>query len=245
MAITVDDIKKMSPQMKALSIAGIFVLIAIFYYFYFFSAMWQKKSSLETKLEAIKNQIQQKEKIALQLDKYIAEVDALKENYKIALEKLPDQREIPGLFHSVASSGKETGIDFILFEPRKAVPKAMPQLTGEKEKLSDSLKPSTERQDKPKTAAAPKPATGKKTPEAQPEPFYEEIPVKVTVVGTYQNILHFFEKVAKLPRIVNISEINMGDRKEIKGRGYMITATCTIKTYMFIDKKEKAGGKAS
>ncbi len=243
MAITVEDIKKMSPQMKALSIAGIFVLIAVLYYVYFFSAMWGKKSSLETKLEATRTQIQQKEKIALQLDKYIAEVDVLKENYKIALEKLPDQREIPGLFHAVASSGKETGIDFLLFEPLAAVPKAMVTKAAEKEKLSDSLKPSTERQDKRQKAA--KPAQGQKAAESQPEPFYEEIPVKVTVIGTYQSILHFFEKVAKLPRIVNISEISMGDRKDVKGRGYVITATCTIKTYMFIDKKEKAGGKTS
>jgi type IV pilus assembly protein PilO len=31
----------------------------------------------------------------------------------------------------------------------------------------------------------------------------------------------------------------MGDRKDVKGRGQLITSTCTIKTYMFIDKKEK------
>jgi type IV pilus assembly protein PilO len=49
--------------------------------------------------------------------------------------------------------------------------------------------------------------------------------------------------VAKLPRIVNISDISMGDRKNVKGRGYVITASCTIKTYMFIDKKEKVSEK--
>ena len=84
---------------------------------------------------------------------------------------------------------------------------------------------------------------GKKAPKP-PEPFYEEIPVKVTVVGNYQNILHFFEKIAKLPRIVNVSGITMGDRKEIKGRGYLINSTCTVKTYMFIDKKAKTDGKS-
>lgn len=76
-----------------------------------------------------------------------------------------------------------------------------------------------------------------------PEPFYEEIPVGVTVIGTFQNILYFFEKVAKLPRIINVSDISMGDRKDVKGRGELITASCTIKTYMFIDKKEKVSEK--
>jgi type IV pilus assembly protein PilO len=74
--------------------------------------------------------------------------------------------------------------------------------------------------------------------EPEPEPFYEEIPVKVTVLGNFQNIVHFFEKVSKLPRIVNVSGIVMGDRKEIKGRGYLITSSCMVKTYMFIDKEK-------
>jgi len=223
MAIDVNYIKKMPPQAKALAILVIMVLIAAAYFFLIFSDLWSKKSSIETKINELNTQIKEKEKIALQLDKYIAEVEALKENYKVALEKLPDQREIPGLFHSVASSGKETGIDFLLFQPLTAVPKSM---TGET--IPDKPPPAQK---------------GKKATKPQ-EPFYEEIPVKVTVVGNYQNVLHFFEKIAKLPRIVNVSEITMGDRKEIKGRGYFISSTCTVKTYMFIDKKAETDGKS-
>jgi len=63
--------------------------------------------------------------------------------------------------------------------------------------------------------------------------------VGVTVTGSFQNIVYFFEKVAKLPRIINISDISMEERKDVKGRGYAITTSCTIKTYMFVDKKEK------
>lgn len=223
MAIDANYIKKMPPQAKALTILVILVMIAVAYYFFIFSDLWNKKSSIETKISELSTQITEKEKIALQLDKYIAEVEALRENYKVALEKLPDQREIPGLFLSVASSGKETGIDFLLFQPLKAVSKSMQGET---------------------IPAQPPPAQrGQKAPKL-PEPFYEEIPVKVTVVGNYQNILHFFEKIAKLPRIVNVSEITMGDRREIKGRGYLINSTCTVKTYMFIDKKAKTDGKS-
>jgi len=69
--------------------------------------------------------------------------------------------------------------------------------------------------------------------------------VAVSVVGSFQNILFFFDKVAKLSRIVNVSDISIGERKDIKGRGQVITANCTIKTYMFIDKKEKANEKVS
>jgi type IV pilus assembly protein PilO len=201
-----------------------------------------KKTSLDKKVEEMQVQIKEKGKVALQLNKYMGDVAALKEEYKVALQKLPDQREIPGLFHSVALSGKDAGIEFLLFEPKAAVSKPLDKSPSEEPKAAALLKPSDQKQAEQKPAAGPtKPADGKKAPE--PEPFYEEIPVGVSVMGTFQNIVYFFEKVAKLPRIVNISDITMGDRKDVKGRGYVITASCTIKTYMFIDKKEKIGEK--
>jgi type IV pilus assembly protein PilO len=245
MAITINDMKKLSPQAKTLIVILIVFTIGYLYYFYFLSDTLTKRSELDKDYQDVQLQIKQKEKIALQFGKYKAEVAALKENYKVALLKLPDQREIPGLFHSVAMAGRDAGIEFLLFEPKAAVPKILDAGTS---KISEKLKPSDQRKTEPPKAGSQKPAATsvksgdeKKAPE--PEPFYEEIPVKVTVTGNFQNIVRFFEKVAKLPRIVNISDISMGDRKDVKGRGSLITTSCTVKTYMFVDKKEQTSEK--
>ena len=48
----------------------------------------------------------------------------------------------------------------------------------------------------------------------------------------------FFDKVAKLSRIVNIEDITMGDGKDLKGQRVLKTS-CTIKTYMFLDKADE------
>ncbi|MEN6467944.1 MAG: type 4a pilus biogenesis protein PilO [Smithella sp.] len=244
MPITVNDIKKLSPQAKALIVVLIVFVIGYVYYAYFLADTLTKKSELDKEYQDIESQISQKEKMAKQFDKYKAEVAALEQNYKVALLKLPDQREIPGLFHSVALAGRDTGVEFILFEPQASVPKTM----ADSPKLSDKLKPSDKQQEEKEKAEAEKsggtpakPGDGKKAP--APEPFYEEIPVRVTVTGNFQNIVHFFEKVAKLPRIINISDISMGDRRDVKGRGNHITSSCTVKTYMFVDKKEKTSEK--
>ena len=229
MAISINDIKKLSPQAKALIIILVVFIIGYLDYFYFLSDAIEKKTKLDKQLEDMRGQIGEKEKIAMQFHKYKTDVAALKENYKVALQKLPDQREIPGLFHSVAMAGRDAGIDFLLFEPKAAVPKTLDKQISKEE---------------PKAAAtATKPADGKKPATPELEPFYEEMPVGVTVTGSFQNIVYFFEKVAKLPRIVNISDISMGERKDVKGRGYVITTSCTIKTYMFVDKKEKISEK--
>jgi type IV pilus assembly protein PilO len=222
-----NDIKKMSPKAKIAVVCLAFVLVGYLYWFYFLSSALEKKNSLSTKLTETQQIIDEKTKIAMQLDKYKADVAALQENYKIALQKLPDQREIPTLLHSIASTGKDAGVEFVLFQPRPSVPKVLGATEQEEQKKPD-----------PKAARGKAAAAKKGAVEAPPpEPFYEEIPVAVSVIGSYQNILHFFNKVAKLPRIVNISEITIGDRKEIQGKGYPVTASCTIKTYMFIDKK--------
>lgn len=240
MAITLDEIKKLSPKAKAAIVVLVIFLIGYFDWFYFLSDSIEKRTSMTQKLEELQGKIKEKERFALQLNKYKAEVAALKESYSVALQKLPAQREIPGLFHSVSNAGKEAGVDFLLFEPKAAIPKTM----DKEPKAASLLKPSDQRQTDPKVEAKQKPGDVNKAISTQAEPFYEEIPVNVTVIGNFQNIVYFFEKVAKLPRIINISDTTMGDRKEVKGKGNVINTSCTIKTYMFVDKKEPMSEKA-
>ena len=240
MAITLDEIKKLSPKAKAAIVVLVIFLIGYFDWFYFLSDTIEKRTSMTQKLEELQGKIKEKERFALQLNKYKAEVAALKESYSVALQKLPAQREIPGLFHSVSHAGKEAGVDFLLFEPKAAIPKTM----DKEPKAASLLKPSDQRQTDPKAEAKQKTGDVNKTTSTQAEPFYEEIPVNVTVIGNFQNIVYFFEKVAKLPRIINISDMTMGDRKEVKGKGNVINTSCTIKTYMFVDKKEPMSEKA-
>jgi type IV pilus assembly protein PilO len=240
MAITLSDIKKMSTKAKVAVVFLLMLLIGYLDWFYFLSAAIEKKESMNTKLTEIQAKIKEKTKIAEQINKYMADVATLQETYKMALQKLPDQREIPNLFHSVALAGKDAGVEFLLFEPQATIPKMLEKQPAAESKTSALLKPSDQRDQKPADAAPP--AAGVKKAPAE-EPLYEEIPVAVSVMGTFQNILYFFDKVAKLPRVVNISDISMGDRKDVKGKGQLMTLTCTIKTYMFLEKKEKASEK--
>ena len=248
MAFTLNDIKKLSIQAKVLFIILVIFLVGYLDWYLFLSSAIEEKNSLNIKLVEMQGKIKDKKEIAKQINQYMADVAALTENYKTALLKLPDQREIPALFHSVALAGKDASVEFLLFEPKAAVPKVLDKQPSGEPKAAALFKPSDQKQSeqKPADASNAKPADAdgnKAAATAAPEPFYEEIPVGVTVIGTFQNILYFFEKVAKLPRIINVSDISMGDRKDVKGRGELITASCTIKTYMFIDKKEKVSEK--
>lgn len=235
MAITLNDIKKLSTKAKVLVVCLLVFIIGYLDWFYFLSSAIEKRSALNEKYTEIQSKIKEKEKVAGQINQYMADVARLTENYKVALQKLPNQKEIPALFHSVALAGKDAGVDFLLFEPKPPVPKTLEKPPTGIQKTAALMKPSDQRQNEQKPADA----GDKKGTAPAAEPFYEEIPVGVSVIGTFQNVLYFFSKVAQLPRIINVSEITIGDRKEVRGKGQVVTTNCTIKTYMFIDKKEK------
>jgi type IV pilus assembly protein PilO len=61
--------------------------------------------------------------------------------------------------------------------------------------------------------------------------FYAEIPVSMTIRGDYHNMALFFDKVARLSRIVNITGVNMGPVKDSRD----LNATCTAVTYKFVE----------
>lgn len=74
--------------------------------------------------------------------------------------------------------------------------------------------------------------------------FYAEIPVEIKVKGTYHNVAVFFDKVGKMPRIVNIAGVTMEGAKENMGR-WEITTSCLATTFKFLEQKEGEKGETS
>lgn len=67
-----------------------------------------------------------------------------------------------------------------------------------------------------------------------PSGFYAKVPVEINVKGTFFEVANFFDKVGKLPRIVNITDVNIGNAKEEGGRLILMTS-CLATTYRFIE----------
>ncbi len=61
--------------------------------------------------------------------------------------------------------------------------------------------------------------------------FYAEIPVAMSIRGDYHNMAIFFDKVARLSRIVNLVNITIDRGKE----GRDLNTTCTAVTYKFVE----------
>ena len=70
-----------------------------------------------------------------------------------------------------------------------------------------------------------------------PKDFYAEVPVDISVSGSYFSVANFFAAVANLPRIVNITNVAFSDIKNVNNR-MMTKVNCLATTFRFLDKKE-------
>ena len=77
----------------------------------------------------------------------------------------------------------------------------------------------------------------------EPQQFYAKVPIELVVLGSYHNIGMFFDKVSKLPRIINVVDFNMTRAKDVRGKigetENLIRTSCLITTYRFIEKKSE------
>jgi type IV pilus assembly protein PilO len=196
---TTDRIGKLSKLYRILLCLGIFVLlIGPFLYFSFLPKLSQI-DSLAKQSSTLEKNLNIAQKKASQFESYQEKLESAKLEFKIVTKKLPETNEIPSLLASISQSGRDAGLEIVLFQP---------------------------------------------LPERNQD-FYAEIPVSITVKGNYQNVVLFFDKVARLSRIVNIDNIKMTAAKG----GDSLTTSCTAITYRFIEtvpkKQTKKHKKAS
>lgn len=74
--------------------------------------------------------------------------------------------------------------------------------------------------------------------------FYARIPVNMEITGNYHSIAVFFDKVSKLARIVNVTDIELTNPK-ILNQKVVLEAKFTATTFKFIEDKSKAQASAA
>jgi len=67
----------------------------------------------------------------------------------------------------------------------------------------------------------------------QSKRLYAEVPIKLQMTGGYHEVAVFFDRVGKLSRIVNISDIELGSTQSKEGAA-QLNVSCTATTFMFL-----------
>ena len=69
--------------------------------------------------------------------------------------------------------------------------------------------------------------------------FYAEVPVDISVRGTYHQVAAFFDKVGRMARIVNVSDVNIKTPPKVEGDAVMLDTACVAVTFRFLDEAER------
>ncbi|HVM94914.1 MAG TPA: type 4a pilus biogenesis protein PilO [Candidatus Acidoferrales bacterium] len=79
----------------------------------------------------------------------------------------------------------------------------------------------------------------KQRPE-QYEDFYAVVPVDILVRGSYHQVASFFDKVGRMARIVNVSDVNIKSPIRPEGSEVTVDTSCAAVTFRFLDEAERA-----
>jgi len=68
--------------------------------------------------------------------------------------------------------------------------------------------------------------------------FYANVPVEMTMRGTYHELAQFLDRVRQLDRIVNVGEIGIKNARVIDDT-VLVDASCTATTFRFLSEQER------
>ena len=74
--------------------------------------------------------------------------------------------------------------------------------------------------------------------------MYAEWPIEIEVEGAYHNVGLFLDRVAKLPRIINVGSIEMTSVAPRPGASASVRVTCTAMTFVLTEPPTGAPGPA-
>jgi type IV pilus assembly protein PilO len=187
-----DYVQNLEPRQRlALAIVAP-VLLLLLYYVFLVGPRMTRTQELEAQIKDMRAERDRKIVETAQMENREHEVKELDRQLKLALTRLPDEKEIPDLLSAVSNLGRDSGLDILVFRQKDE---------GYQE-------------------------------------FYAEVPVEMQVRGTYHQVATFFDRVGKLERIVNVSNIVLRDPK-IADDNLLLEANSTVTTFRFLSDAER------
>lgn len=187
----VEQLLKLPNKQKIAILVAVVLIEAAALVYFLYLPKHKMLTELKAQHQQLQAEVEEKTKIAINLPKIQKEYNNLNLELEKALTELPNSKEIPSLLTSITATGKNAGLDFLVFRPKPEVVKD----------------------------------------------FYAEVPVDITISGSYFSVANFFAAIANLPRIVNITNVDFAEVRSVNNR-MMTRVNCLATTFRFLGKEE-------
>jgi len=123
MALKLSDLSKLPPKQKLLVTVLISVVVAVGYYYLYYSEASKRVVALQNTLNDKSRTIKEQEVIARNLPSFRLEVTKLEEQLKLLLDQLPNSAELPSLLNNLSELARDSRLDVLKFTPKPEVKK--------------------------------------------------------------------------------------------------------------------------
>src|SRR5215475_4587851 len=167
-------------------VAGIvgLVVVAGLVYFMLISPKIDERASLRQRNDELQAEVNKARADEANLRPFRLQAEALRKRLQAAKERLPTEKEMPGLYRQLSNMATQSGLQLAVFTP----------------------KPPAERED----VAA--------------------VPIAMTAEGNYHQLGAFFDRMSRLPRIVDLGDFRLVGIERPTGS---VRAELTLETFMF------------
>ncbi len=115
---------KLSKVQRLLISIGVLVLLIGAFVFLSFSPKHTEAAKLTKDYQKLEKGLKAAQRAARQQKMFQNKMKAAQVRFEIAKKALPEKKDIPRLLSDISSSGKDAGLEFLLFRPLPEAPKA-------------------------------------------------------------------------------------------------------------------------
>ena len=116
-----DKIAALNRVYRIVICAGTFLLLVGLFIHFIYMPKVARINELEDEFDGLQVRLTKARTSAKELDKYLKKYKEAQGKFRLALQLLPDKKEIPSLLENISKSGLRSGLEFLLFKPEPEV----------------------------------------------------------------------------------------------------------------------------
>jgi type IV pilus assembly protein PilO len=111
-------LENLEPRRKLALAIGAPLLVLIAFYFFVLGPRMTRTAGLREHIDSMLQDLDRKNAETAQLPDREKEVEELDRRLKVAITRLPDEKEIPDLLSSISNLGRDSGLDILIFRQK-------------------------------------------------------------------------------------------------------------------------------
>jgi type IV pilus assembly protein PilO len=123
LAQTFAKIEELSKPQRIGIFVGILLVLFLGFGYYPIYPKWNRIDALDKQLTKAKAELATAKKNASQLNDWRNKMMLKEAEYKTVMQALPESAEIPSLLSGISQAGKDSGLEFFLFQPKAEIRK--------------------------------------------------------------------------------------------------------------------------